>query len=176
MAKSFRFAPKIQVGRKIRPFHGTQRRLAYERARSPIYGSAYNYQMAGLYEAYGQPQMGDLFNDIMGAVVPKWEQRPDWMKKIKIKPDPLKIAQTAAKVVPPKEMGRVVDQAAKYGVNLQYSTPAGNVPITGQMVSSGYQNLPIIASFAKGMSEIPTWAYVAGGLGVVLLVVTMVRK
>ena len=28
--------------------------------------------------AYGRPaMMGDLFNDIMGAVVPKWNDRPD---------------------------------------------------------------------------------------------------
>lgn len=174
MAVKHRFAPKIQARRNVRPSHGA-RRIARERARS-IYGSAYNYQMAGLYEAYGHPKMGDLFNDIVGAVVPGWDKRPDWMKKIQIKPDPLKLAQTAAQVVPPKEVGRVVDQAAKYGVNLNYQTPAGSVPITGQMVAGGYQNFPAIASFSKTLSDIPTWAYMVGGVGVVLLLVTVVKK
>lgn len=140
------------------------------------HGSVYRYELANLYRSYGNPQMGDLFNDIVGAVVPGWDKRPDWMKKIQIKPDPLKLAQTAAKVVPPKEVGRVVDQASKYGINLAYQTPAGSVPITGGMVSSGYQNFPALASFANKFSDIPTWVYVVGGIGAVLVLVTVIKK
>lgn len=151
-------------------------RVALRAVQPSMKGSAYRYELSKLYTSYGNPQMGDLFNDIMGAIVPKWDDRPDWMKKIQIKPDPLKLAQTAAKVVPPKEVGRVVDQAAQYGINLAYKTPAGSVPITGGMVASGYQNLPVMASFAQGMAAVPTWAYVAGGIGVLLLVVTAVKK
>lgn len=132
--------------------------------------SMYNYDLVNLHKDYGNPQMGDLFNDIMGAVVPKWNDRPDWMKSIKINPDPIKLAQTAAKVLPPKEVGRVVDQAAKYGVNLAYKTPAGQVPITGNMVAGGYQNFPAIASSGQAIGNIPTWAYLAGGAGIILLV------
>jgi len=139
-------------------------------------GASYNYDLENLYKDYGRPEMGDLFNDIMGAVVPKWDQRPDWMKKIQLKPDPLTLAQTAAKVVPPKEVGRVVDQASKYGINLAYRTPAGQVPITGNMVAGGYSNFPALASFGQTISAIPTWVYMAGGIGLVLLVFMSARK
>lgn len=142
----------------------------------PRQSAIHRYEMSRLYTSYGNPQMGDLFNDIVGAVVPGWDKRPDWMKKIQIKPDPLKLAQTAAKVVPPKEVGRVVDQASKYGINLNYQTPAGSVPITGQMVSSGYQNFPMMASFANKLSDIPTWVYAVGGVGLVVVVMLAAKK
>lgn len=139
-------------------------------------GNIYSYDLANLYKDYGNPQMGDLFNDIMGAVVPNWDKRPDWMKKIRVKPDPAKLVQTAAKVLPPKEVGRVVNQAAKYGIDLKYKTPAGEVPITGNMIAQGYGNFPAIAQFTDKMKAVPTWVYMAGGVGLVLIVFMAAKK
>lgn len=143
---------------------------------NPRRSAIHRYEMSRLYTSYGNPRMGDLFNDIVGAVVPGWDKRPDWMKKIQIKPDPAKLVQAAAKVVPPKEVGRVVDQAAKYGVNLNYQTPAGSVPVTGQMIAGGYQNFPMFASMANKLSDIPTWVYVVGGVGLVVVVMLAAKK
>lgn len=121
--------------------------------------------------AYGRPQMiGDLFNDIMGAVVPKWDERPDWMKKIVVKPDPAKIAGMAIKAVPPSQVGKVVSQAEKYGMNFFYNTPAGQVPVNAQTAESMYGNFPAMLSAKNALSSIPTWAYVAGGVGLILLI------
>jgi len=126
--------------------------------------------------AYGNTAvMGDLFNDIMGAVVPKWNDRPDWMKKIVVKPDPAKIAETAIKAVPPSQVGKVIGQAEKYGVNLFYNTPAGQIPVTSKTAESMYSNFPALARAQAGLSSIPTWVYLVGGLGLVL-VVFMTKK
>lgn len=121
--------------------------------------------------SYGNPQMmGDLFNDIMGAVVPKWNDRPDWMKKIVVKPDPAKIAATAIKAVPPSKVGGVLRAAEQYGVNLAYNTPAGQVPITAQTAESMYGNFPTMLRGAGFASSIPTWAIMAGGVGLFVLI------
>lgn len=115
--------------------------------------------------AYGvTPQLGDLFNDVMGTVVPGWDSRPDWMKKIVVKPDPAKLMQAAAKVVKPAQAGALVDQANKAGVNLFYNTPAGQVPVTGAMVSGSMQYGPGMFSATNALAAIPVWAYVGGGL------------
>jgi len=127
--------------------------------------------------AYGRPEMiGDLFNDIMGAVVPKWNDRPDWMKKIVVKPDPAKIAATAIKAVPPSQVGRVVGQAEKYGMNFFYNTPAGQVPVTADTAESVYGNFPAMLRAGGFASSIPTWAIMAGGVGLFVLIFMQARK
>ena len=136
--------------------------------------SSYSYDLALLEQGYGRAQMlGDLFGDMMGAVIGKdnWDARPDWMKAIKVNPDPVKIAKTAASIVAPKEVGRVVDQASKYGIDLAYKTQFGHVPITGGMVASGYHNVPMIASLSRGAASVPVWVYIGGAVLVVGLIV-----
>lgn len=142
-----------------------------------------NNRQAVLYDtalneaAYGRPEMiGDLFNDIMGAVVPKWDDRPDWMKKIVVKPDPAKIAATAIKAVPPSQVGRVVGQAEKYGMNFFYNTPAGQVPVTADTAESVYGNFPAMLRAGGFASSIPTWAIMAGGVGLFVLIFMQARK
>lgn len=142
-----------------------------------------NNRQAVLYDtalneaAYGRPEMiGDLFNDIMGAVVPKWNDRPDWMKKIIVKPDPAKIAATAIKAVPPSQVGRVVGQAEKYGMNFFYNTPAGQVPVTADTAESVYGNFPAMLRAGGFASSIPTWAIMAGGVGLFVLIFMQARK
>lgn len=127
--------------------------------------------------AYGKPaMMGDLFNDIMGAVVPKWDQRPDWMKKLVVKPDPAKIAGMAIKAVPPSQVGKVVGQAEKYGMNFFYNTPAGQVPVSAQTAESMYGNFPAMLKAGGFASSIPTWAIMAGGVGLFVLIFMQARK
>ncbi len=127
--------------------------------------------------AYGRPaMMGDLFNDIMGAVVPKWNDRPDWMKKIVVKPDPAKIAATAIKAVPPSQVGKVIGQAEKYGMNFFYNTPAGQVPVTADTAESMYGNFPAMLRGAGFASSIPTWAIMAGGVGLFVLIFMQASK
>lgn len=136
------------------------------------------YDVAMARAGYGDVSMlGDLFGDFMGAIVGKenWDARPDWMKSIKINADPVKIAQSAAKVVSPKEVGRVVDQAAKHGVNLGYKTPQGTVRVTGRMIAEGYENFPLIASMMKGFQSVPVWVYV-GGAGLVIALIIAAKK
>ena len=142
-----------------------------------------NNRQAVLYDtalneaAYGRPEMiGDLFNDIMGAVVPKWNDRPDWMKKIVVKPDPAKIAATAIKAVPPSKVGKVVGQAEKYGMNFFYNTPAGQVPVTADTAESVYGNFPAMLRAGGFASSIPTWAIMAGGVGLFVLIFMQARK
>jgi len=120
--------------------------------------------------AYGQTpvQMGDLFNDIMGAVIPGWDQRPDDLKKIQLKVDPAKIIQATAKVVPPSTVAKGVALANQNGVNLFYRTPAGNVEVTPGLLQSAYSNYPMFSSAMSGLQSIPWWVYALGG-GVLLM-------
>lgn len=129
--------------------------------------------------AYGNTaMMGDLFGDIMGAVVGKdnWDARPQWMKDIVVKPDPAKIASAAVKLVPPKLVGNVATQANKAGINLFYNTPAGQVPITPGMAEGAWSNFPAFARGASMFSEIPSWVIMAGGMGLFLLIFLQGRK
>lgn len=125
--------------------------------------------------AYGQtPVLGDLFNDVMSAVVPGWSQRPDWMKKIQIKPDPAKLFQQAAKVVPPERVGQVVEQANRAGLNLWYRTPAGAVPITPETAQGLYSGYGVMTQVKGALETIPWWVYLVGG-GLLLFVVLQRR-
>ena len=125
--------------------------------------------------AYGRPQMvGDLFGDVMSAVVGKenWDARPQWMKNIKVKPNPA----TLIKAVPPKLVGTVARRAEQYGINTYYRTPYGDQYISPDMAEGAYSNFPAFSRAMSGLSSIPTWAYLLGGAGVVLLIVSMRKK
>jgi len=140
-----------------------------------------NNRQAVLYDtalnelAYGRPAMiGDLFGDVMSAVVGKsnWDARPDWMKNIKIKPNPAAII----KAVPPQYVGKVASTAQQYGINTYYKTPYGDMQVTPDMLQSAYSNFPAFSRTMQGLSDIPTWAYVAGGLGLVLFLFAAKKK
>lgn len=140
--------------------------------RAPL--SVVLYETAQAESAYGTPQLGDLFNDIMGAVVPGWDDRPQWMKDIKVKPDPKKIIEQATKVVPPKQVKKVVETAEQAGVNIFYQTPAGDVPVTGYLAEQMYGNYPVLAKArqaAGALGDVP-WYVWAGGGTLLLLMLT----
>lgn len=152
-------------------------RFIRSQGRQPLPVALYDTALTQAAYGYGQPQhLGDLFNDVMGAVIPGWDSRPDWMKKIQIKADPAKLMTAAAKVVPPSMVGRVVDQASNQGFNLFYRTPAGNMPITGRTAETVYSNYGAFAQAQQTMENIPTWVYVAGGGLLLFLLVGMRRK
>lgn len=139
-----------------------------------------NYYNAGVMTAYGdlrgaKAELGDLFNDVMGAVVPGWEARPDWMKKLVVKPDPNKLIQAAQKVAP-NAAGQIVGAAEKAGFNLFVNTPGGQVPVTPGMAQGAYSNLPWVMQGRQAISDIPTWVWMAGAGGLALVLVLGVRR
>lgn len=120
--------------------------------------------------AYGKPvQMGDMFGDVMGAIVGKdnWDARPEWMKNIKVKPDPAKLFSTAAKVLPPKLIGKAVGQANNAGFDMFYNTPAGQIPVTPEFAEGVYGNYPTYLKTRDIFASVPWWVYAVGGLGIV---------
>lgn len=134
------------------------------------------YDTALAMNAYGNPMMGDMFGDIMGAVIGKdnWDARPDWMKDIKVKPDPARLLKAAVKVVPPKMVGGVVRQANQYGFDLNYRTPAGFMNVTPETAEGVYGNYPAYLSTKDVFSNIPTWVYLVGATGIIFAFV--IRK
>ncbi len=129
--------------------------------------------------AYGNTAvMGDLFGDVMSAVVGKsnWDARPQWMKDIVVKPDPAKLAAAAVKAVPPKLVGTVAGQAQKAGINLFYNTPAGQVPITPGMTEGAWSNFPAFARASNMLGSIPSWVIMAGGIGLFILIFLQGRR
>lgn len=145
--------------------------------RTPTPLSVTQYYNAGVLTAYGQTdqarlQLGDLFNDVMGAVVPGWAARPDWMKKIVVKPDPQKLMSAAQKVAP-NAAGQIVGAAEKAGINLFVNTPGGQIPLTPGMAQGLYANAPWLVGAKETLSVIPSWVWIAGAGGILLLVVSM---
>jgi len=125
--------------------------------------------------AYGNTaMMGDLFGDVMSAVVGKdnWDARPDWMKNIKVKPDPAALL----KAVPPKVVGTVATQAQKAGINLFYRTPAGEVAITPGMAEGAWSNFPAFSRATSMLGEIPSWVVMVGGIGLFVLIFMQGRR
>lgn len=148
--------------------------------RAPAPFSATNYYNAGVMVAYGKTneaaaELGDLFNDVMGAIVPGWDQRPDWMKRIAVKPDPTKLLQAAQRVAP-QAGAQVVSAANRYGFNIYANTPAGQVMVSPEMAQGMYQGMPFLARAQSAFESVPGWVWAVGAGGVVLLFVAMKRK
>ena len=124
----------------------------------------------------GRGQLGDMFGDIMGAVVGKenWDARPEWMKRIAVKPDPSRLFSTAAKVLPPRMVGKVVGQANQAGFDMYYNTPAGQIPVTPEFAEGVYGNYPTFLKTRDVFASVPTWIYAVGAGGILLAF--MMRK
>ena len=64
------------------------------------------------------PQLGDpdLFNDIVGSIVPGWDSRPQWMKDVKVKITPEDAIRFAKKNFPKQaaQVETAVQQAGAY--------------------------------------------------------------
>lgn len=170
-----RIAPKIKVSHEARDYWNAGVNQAYRR-RLPLHRpkpGMENYYNAGVNVAYGnlrdaKLQLGDLFNDIMGAVVPAWDSRPDWMKKLVVKPDPAKIISAAQKVAP-NAAGQIVGAAERAGLNVFVNTPAGQVPVTPGMAQSAYAGFPMFAQAQQTLGAIPTWIWFAVPGGILAL-------
>ena len=124
-----------------------------------------NYYNAGVQYAYGnmpaaRAELGDLFNDIMGSVVPGWDQRSPELKRIQIKADPAKLIQQAQRVLSPDQARRATEIANQYGVSGTYR----GIDLSPARIAAAYQ----AGGIGAALSEVPPlyWALGAGGLGV----------
>lgn len=116
------------------------------------------YNRAQTEMAYGnvdnaKAELGDLFNDIMGAVVPGWDNRPDALKKIVVRPDPAKIIQAAQKVAP-NAGGDIVRAANANGLQVYVNTAAGQVPVSPETAQLYYGNYEFLTRAQSGLSSI----------------------
>lgn len=133
------------------------------------------YYNAGVLTAYGKMdeaklQLGDFFNDVMGAIVPGWDQRPEELKKIKLTLDPRKVYAQATKMLSPDQAAKVAAAAQQAGVNVSYR----GVPMTPEAVRAAYESGGVYAAYQAGGAAgvaglVPTWAWIAGGVGLVLV-------
>lgn len=128
-----------------------------------------NYYNAGVQYAYGnmpaaRAELGDLFNDIMGSVIPGWDQRSPELKKIQIKADPAKLVQQAQNILSPDQARRAAEVANQYGVTGTYR----GLDLTPGRIAAAYEAGGIMAA----VSAVPPlyWMLGAGGLGVLYFV------
>jgi len=142
--------------------------------RAPLSPTMRQYFNAGVNVAYGNTrqahvQLGDLFNDIMGAVVPGWDQRPEALKAIVVKPNPTTLLQMANKVAP-NAAGDIIGAANRNGLDVMVKTKYGLMPMNQAIAQGLYSNAGILAQ-AQGMfSSIPSMVWIGGGvLGAVYL-------
>lgn len=140
------------------------------------------YYNAGVEVAYGNTgaahaQLGDLFNDIMGAVVPGWDQRPEALKQIKVRLDPQKVFQSVKRVLPPAQAGRVAETMRAQGVNVDYR----GVSVTPETIQAAYDAGGLYAAYQAGgvsgaLQVVPTWVWVAGAVGAGAVLITLSRR
>lgn len=142
---------------------------------------AYNRSQA--YMDYGnaegaQHELGDLFNDIVGAIVPGWDQRPAALKSIVLKPDMDKVMQTAQRVAPGAAR-QIVEAANANGMNVYVNTPGGQITVTPDNADFYYKNYAFLTrtqgvltgayDAVSAMSPM-TWLAIGGiGLGLFLM-------
>lgn len=153
------------------------------RRRSWLFGaspevSPTNYDRASIYMQYGDQaaakhELGDLFNDIMGAVVPNWDQRPAALKNLQLKVDPAK-ALAAVQKIAPGAGGQAVQAANAAGLNVYANTPAGKVLITPEMAQGAYKNYPMYTEAMETVGDVASspmlWLAMGGiGLGLWLM-------
>lgn len=120
---------------------------------------AYNRAQTEL--AYGnvgkaKAELGDLFNDIMGAVVPGWDQRPDALKNIVVKPDMNKIVATAQKIAP-NAGADIVRAANANGLQVYVNTPAGQVPVSPETAQLYYGNYQFLTRAQEGLGSVSSF-------------------
>lgn len=102
------------------------------------------------------------------AITNLWNNRPEAVKKIRLRVDPTKVAQAASKVLPPGQVGKAVDYARRMGIDPTYLSQFGEVPITGDMARYGYE------ARATDWSEYLPWI-IGAGAAVVLLPMVLKR-
>lgn len=125
-----------------------------------------NYYNAGVQYAYGnmpaaRAELGDLFNDIMGSVIPGWDQRSPELKKIQIKADPAKLVQQAQTLLSPSQAQRAAEIANQYGVTGTYR----GVDLTPGRIAAAYQ----AGGIGAAMAEVPPLYWIMGVGGVAAL-------
>lgn len=98
-----------------------------------------------------------------------WNNRPEALRKIRIRVNPTKVAQLASKVLPPSQVGKAVDYARRMGIDPTYLSQFGEVPITGDMARYGYE------ARATDWSGYLPWILGAGA-AVVLLPMVLGKK
>lgn len=186
----FRRAAALRQSRPMQQYFNAGVNVAYggsrgdsglkvgRRKRSWLFGGVNmeGYNLAATQMAYGnvgeaQAQLGDLFNDIMGAVVPGWDQRPAALKQIVVKPDPTKLIQMAQKVAP-NAAGQIIGAADKAGLDVMVQTPLGLMPMSQAMAQGLYSNAGIVARAQSALESIPMTVWIGGG-AVILLLVSM---
>lgn len=158
----------------LKPKGYRKKRFAFFGAHPDI--SPTNLDRATVYMQYGRPdaakqELGDLFNDIMGAVVPGWTERPQALKNLQLKVDPAKALQAVQKIAPGAG-GQAVTAANAAGLNVYARTPAGNVLVTPDMAQGAYANYPMYTEAMETAGSLfsspMTWVAV-GGIGLVAL-------
>lgn len=155
----------VNTSLALRPSHGSPRPL-----------SVSNYYNAGVQMSYGnvnaaKAELGDLFNDIMGAVVPGWDQRPAVLKKIVVKPDPAKIMEAAQRIAP-NAGANIVKAANANGLNVFVNTPAGQIEVTPYNAQNLYGLYPFLTrtqSMIGGLSPMAWLGIGAAGIGLFLV-------
>lgn len=134
------------------------------------------------YMEYGNPgaakaELGDLFNDIMGAIVPGWDMRPQALKDIRLKADPNKLMAAAQKLAPGAG-AQAVRAANAAGLDVYVDTPAGPVLVTPEMAQGVYANYAYYtkarSAFDSVTNNLPMIAMLGGGA--LLLFMVMKRR
>lgn len=131
-----------------------------------------NLDRATVYMQYGnvggaRHELGDLFNDIMGSIVPGWDERPQVLKDLRLKVDPNKVLNAAQKLAPGAG-GKIVQAANAAGLDVWVNTPAGPVLVSPEMAQGAYANYSYYTqaqSAVSGIFSSPMTLLAVGGIG-----------
>lgn len=164
--------------------------MAYGRARAyphkvavrpaPVWGAGFMrgtatpgveaYNRAKAHMDYGNPgaaraELGNFFDDVMGAIVPGWDSRPDFLKNITVRPDADKILAAVHKVAP-NAGADIVKAANKAGFGIYVNTPGGQIEVSPTNAQNFYGMYPFISRAQGAVGSVPMWVWIAGGVGI----------
>ena len=106
------------------------------------------------------PQSSSVW-DLPSAIANLWNSRPDVLKKIKVRVNPVKVAQ---QVLSPSQVQAAVDYARQMGIDPSYH----GVPITGYSANAGYR--------IAGMDLGQYFPWIIGGAALLFIVPMVMKK
>lgn len=117
-----------------------------------------------------QPSGGGIFDSItsgLSSLVNMWNNRPEELKKIRLRVNPQQVMQTVQQAVPAGTVSKTVDQLRSWGVDPRLLVPGGSVPITGTTAGAAYR--------AAGFDWSTYLPWIVGG-GVALVALPMLMR
>ena len=108
------------------------------------------------------------FWDPLSTLLNFWNSRPQVVKDIRLRVNPVQAIQAAQTILPPGKVGDIVNSARAMGLDPSFLTKYGEVPITGNMAEYGYR--------AQGFDWQAYLPWIAGGAAAIFILPMLMKR